>query len=77
MNYEQFKKDSECMKLTDFMNKWGDNLNYKKYETRLLKGDLYEYLSDNQYDDDDYNNIEEMLIIKNTYELYMKCIYEN
>ena len=69
MNYEQFKKDSECMKLTDFINKWEDNINYKKYETRLLKEDFYEYLSDNQDDD--------LMIFKNTCQLYVKCLYEN
>ena len=77
MDYEQFKYDSECMKLTDFINKWEDNINYKKYETRLLKEDFYGYLNDNQNYDDDYNNIEEMLIYKNTCELYVKCLNEN
>ena len=77
MDYKQFKNDSESMKLTDFIDKWGDDNNYKKYETRLLKEDFYEYLNNNQNYDDDYNNIEEMLIYKNTCELYVKCLYEN
>tara|TARA_A100001015_G_C14375735_1_gene476018 strand:- start:223 stop:426 length:204 start_codon:yes stop_codon:yes gene_type:complete len=65
MDYEQFKNDSEYMKLTDFINKWENNINYKKYETRILKEDLYEYLSDNQ---DNLDIINELL------KLYNQCI---